>query len=346
MPLGLVVTARVRVPTTTARVTARRTTRMSATTGVRMPATRDVRVPTAEVTARMLGASTRIPVRSATTGGARMATTRVRVVARYRMPTAGRAVTFGSGATMTSRRRATMIFRSMSARATVMRYIVRGTPVRAASMRGNNASSGELTRSRRSGHRRSAVVKGRAQLSITRSGMLMITLQRRGFEMMLMFRGKLMRSRTRLDTTGAVERHVVDVVDDGPVIHVGDVDTAHVHGRAVVEKGTTAPVTALESNTAIAEAVVHAAVEADMRTPVAPVPGVDATTPTPVARRPQQSGRRRQHPGTGHPVITVIAVSPISGRPHIAGSGKRRLYIHRQHRGRYVYRYTYRDTGV
>ena len=167
MPLGLVVTARVRVPTTTARVTARRTTRMSAATGVRMAAARDVRMPTAEVTARMRGASTRIPVRSATTGGARMATTRVHVVARYRMPTAGRAVTFGTGATMTSRRRTTMILttmilRSMSAGATVMRYIVRGTPVRAASMRGNNAPSGELTRSRRSGHPRSAVVKRRA----------------------------------------------------------------------------------------------------------------------------------------------------------------------------------------
>ena len=249
MPLGFVVTAGVGVPTTTGRVTARRTTRMSATTGVRMPATRDVRVPTAtgirmptaNVTARMRGASTRVTVRRATTGGARMATTRVHVVARYRMPTAGRAVTFGTGATMTSRRRTTMILttmilRSMSAGATVMRYIVRGTPVRAASMRGNNAPSGELTRSRRSGHPRSAVVKRRAQLSITRSGMLMITLQRRGFEMMLMFRGKLMRSRTRLDTARTVERHVVDVVDDGPVVDVGDMNTTHVHGRAVVEK--------------------------------------------------------------------------------------------------------------
>ena len=241
MPLGFVVTAGVGVPTTTGRVTARGTTRMSATTGVRMPATRDVRVPTANVTARMRGASTRVTVRRATTGGARMATTRVHVVARYRMPTAGRAVTFGTGATMTSRRRTTMILttmilRSMSAGATVVRYIVRGTPVRAASMRGNNAPSGELTRSRRSGHPRSAVVKRRAQLSITRSGMLMITLQRRGFEMMLMFRGKLMRSRTRLDTARTVERHVVDVVDDGPVVDVGDMNTTHVHGRAVVEK--------------------------------------------------------------------------------------------------------------
>lgn len=250
MPLGLVVTARVRVPTTTARVTARRTTRMSAATGVRMAATRDIRVPTATgvrvptagITARMRGASTRVTVRRATTTrAAARVTTRVHVVARYRMPTAGRAVTFSTGATMTSGCRATMIlttmiFRSMTARATVMRYIVRGTPVRAASMRGNNAPSGELTRSRRSGHPRSAVVKGRAQLSITRSGMLMITLQRRGFEMMLMFRGKLMRSRTRLDTARTVERHVVDVVDDGPVVDVGDMNTTHVHGRAVVEK--------------------------------------------------------------------------------------------------------------
>jgi len=74
------------------------------------------------------------------------------------------------------------------------------------------------------------------EAAITRSGMLMITLQRRGFEMMLMFRGKLMRSRTRLDTARTVERRVIDVVDDGPVVDVGDMNTTHVHGRAVVEK--------------------------------------------------------------------------------------------------------------
>jgi hypothetical protein len=300
--LGFVpATARVGVPTTTARVTARRSARMSATTwvrmptatNVRMPAARDVRVSTAEVTAgvrgpytrvAMRGTSTRIAMRRATTGSARVATP---VIASYRMPTAGCAMTFGTGTRMTSSTGATTILGSMTARTSVMRFIVRGAAVRTTSMRGNNASSRELTRSRSGGNARSAVVKRRAQLSITRSRMLMITLQRRGLEMMIMFRCELVRGRMRLDTAGAVERHVVDVVDDGPVVYVGDMNTTHVHGRAIIKERTAAPVTALESNTAITEPVIHTAVETDMRTPVAAVPGIDATAPAPVPRCPQ-----------------------------------------------------------
>jgi len=242
--------------------------------------TTGVGMSTADVTARM-GASTSITVRSAAAGGARMAT----FVARYRMPTSGRTVVYSTGVTVTSRPRATVIFRSMPARASVMRY--RTAAVRGGSMRSNNAPSRELTGSRRRGHRGPAVVKRRTQLSVTGSGMFVVTLHRCGFEMMLVFRGELVRGRVRLDAAGAVERHMVDVVDDGPVIHVGDVDAAHVHDRAVVEVSSTAPVTALESNTAIAEAVIHTAVEADMRTPVATVPRINATAPAPVSRRPQ-----------------------------------------------------------
>ena len=331
MALGLVVTARIRVTATTARVTGRRAARMSATTrvrmptatNVRMPAARDVRVSTAEVTAgvrgtatrvSMRGASTRIAVRRTTTGSARMATP---VITSYRMPTAGCAMTFRTGTRMTSSNGAATILGAMTAGTSVMRYIVRGTTVRS-SMRRNNASSRELTRSRSSGHARSAVVKRRAQLSITRSRMLMITLQRRGLEMMVMFRCELVCGRMRLDTTGAVERHVVPVVDNGPVVYVGDMNTTHVHGRAVIKERTTAPVTAFESNTAITEPVIHTAVETDMRTPVAAVPGIDATAPAPVPRCPQQSGRRRQHPSARHPVVTIVTVGPIARRPHIA----------------------------
>jgi hypothetical protein len=275
-----------------ARCSSRRSAWMSAATGIRMPAAANVRMPATGVTARMRGtsariamrgASARIAVRRATTGSTRMATP---VVASYRMPTAGRTMTLGTGPTTTSRRRTTMIFR-MTARTTVMRYIVRRTAVRTTSMRSNNSPSGELTRSRRGGHARSAVVKRRAQLSITCSRMLMITLQRRGLEMMVMFRCEFVSGRMRPDTAGAVERHVINVVDDGPVVYVGDMNTTHVHGRAVIKECTTAPVTALESNTAIAEAVIHTAVETDMRTPVAAVPGIDTTAPAPVPRRPQ-----------------------------------------------------------
>jgi hypothetical protein len=161
---------------TTARVSAARCLRVStaagvgmpAAAGIRVPTTTRVRVPTAEVTARMRspstraavrGASTRIAVRRATTGSARMATP---VISSYRMPTARRTMTFGTGTRMTSSSGATTIHGSMTARTSVMRYIVLRATVRTTSMRGNNAPSGELTRSRSGGHARSAVVKGRA----------------------------------------------------------------------------------------------------------------------------------------------------------------------------------------
>lgn len=54
--------------------------------------------------------------------------------------------------------------------------------------------------------------------------------------MMLVFRSQLMTGRMGLDTTGAVERHMaVVVINDGSVIDVGHVHTAHVHHRAVIE---------------------------------------------------------------------------------------------------------------
>jgi uncharacterized Zn-binding protein involved in type VI secretion len=54
--------------------------------------------------------------------------------------------------------------------------------------------------------------------------------------MMLVFRSQLVTGRMGPDTTGAVERHMaVVMINDGPVIDVGDVHAAHVHDRAVIE---------------------------------------------------------------------------------------------------------------
>jgi hypothetical protein len=165
--------------------------------------------------------------------------------------------------------------------------------------------------------------------------------------MMLVFRGQLVRGGMRPHAAGTIEGKVaVIVIGHGPVIEVGDMDAAHIHDRAVIEVSTAAPVTTLESNTTIAESVVHAAVEANMRAPVAAVPQIDAITPTPVAGRPQQPGLRWEHPGARHPVIAVVTVSPVAGAPDIAGRWKRRLHIHRQHRRRYVDRHANGNAGV
>ena len=156
MTLWLVgATARVRVSTTgvgmtaAARVSARRCLRMSATTWVRVTA--------AGVTAWMRGAATWIAVRSAPRVAARV----TRLIARYRMPTTRAAVVLG----------ATVVLRAGTA---AVRY--RASMRATGSMRGNKTFAGELTRSRRLGHARVAVVKRRTQLSIPGSGMLVITL--------------------------------------------------------------------------------------------------------------------------------------------------------------------------
>jgi hypothetical protein len=83
--------------------------------------------------------------------------------------------------------RGAVIFGAVAARAAVMCYLVRRTAMRLTSVRTNNTPAGELTRSRRRGHCGSAVIERRTQLSIPRSGVLVVTLQRRGFEMMLVF---------------------------------------------------------------------------------------------------------------------------------------------------------------
>jgi hypothetical protein len=69
-----------------------------------------------------------------------------------------------------------MIFGPTSARASVMRYIVRGASTRTTSTSGNNSPSRELTRSRSRGHRGSAVIERRMRLFISKSRVLVITL--------------------------------------------------------------------------------------------------------------------------------------------------------------------------
>jgi hypothetical protein len=168
---------------------------------------------------------------------------------------------------------------------------------------------------------------------------LVVPLQRSEWDMVIVFRRKLAPGgpcvQTALTTVEAHASHV-DVVDHCLVVDVGDVNASEVGNRPVVVKRIVAPVTALETNSAIAVPVVDSAVEADVRAPVTLMPRVYAATPAPVAGRPQQAGGGRQNPCAGHPVVIVIAVSPVPRRPDITNCGARWLYVHRECRWRYV----------
>jgi hypothetical protein len=163
----------------------------------------------------------------------------------------------------------------------------------------------------------------------------MVSLHRRNFDVTLMLRSHLMTGRSGLDTiVTTIEAYAVhgDVVDHRSVVDIRDMNGADVDDRSIIEIIVAAPVPALETDTAISEAVVHTAVKPNMRSPIATVPDVDAVGPTPVARRPQHAGRRRLYPCTGHPIVVTVIPSPVARRPDVARRGQRRLHVDRQFR--------------
>ena len=128
----------------------------------------------------------------------------------------------------------------------------------------------------------------------------------------------------------AVEGHVRFVIHDDCAVHVdiSDYRGVHVHHSGVVEEMAFAPFAAIEAVTAVSKSVINAAIESDLRSPVAGIPNVKAVVPTPVARGPQIAGFGRFYPRAGHPVVAVIVIpSPVTGRPHIAVAGADRLLV-------------------
>src|SRR5580658_5233432 len=84
------------------------------------------------------------------------------------------------------------------------------------------------------------------------------------------------------------------VVGYGLVVNIVNVRVVHVIHRAVVVKLSVIPISTFIAETSIAEAVVDATVEADVRTPVAAIPSKANTAPTPITGSPEQAncGRR------------------------------------------------------
>jgi hypothetical protein len=77
------------------------------------------------------------------------------------------------------------------------------------------------------------------------------------------------------------------ICDHGLVIDIRDVGDIHIGHRAVVEEPATAPFTALEAFAEVSEAVVDAAIESDVRAPIAGIPKVKPIVPSPVSGGPQ-----------------------------------------------------------
>ena len=151
--------------------------------------------------------------------------------------------------------------------------------------------------------------------------------------------------RTRLNSSGStvvadipgIVHHHGSVVDTG---HVRDADIGH---RAVVIEVSSTPLPAHKSHARIAESVVNSSVKTDVRTPVAGMPCIKSTAPTPVSGRPQHA-YRRHYPSARHPVVAVVIVpGPVPGRPEVAGARTDRLRVNRQRRRPDAHRDANRD---
>ena len=115
------------------------------------------------------------------------------------------------------------------------------------------------------------------------------------------------------------------------VMHDADV---HIVVGAVVIEMAASPVTALVAEADVAEAVVDAAVKADVRPPIPTVEAIAAMPESPVSGGPESAHVGSLNPPAGYPVVPCRRISPVARRPQIAVTGIRRLVVVGQGRRR------------
>src|SRR6267378_3488542 len=120
-----------------------------------------------------------------------------------------------------------------------------------------------------------------------------------------------------------------DIVDDGFVVNVCDV--GDVVDRAVVVKGSVIPISTFVARSNVTVAIEDPSIETDLWPPVAGIPNIGRVLPGPVSRSPQQPDRSK-YPSARHPIIVVITVGPVTGRPNVTIPRTNRLLVDGQSR--------------
>jgi hypothetical protein len=101
------------------------------------------------------------------------------------------------------------------------------------------------------------------------------------------------------------------------------------HDCSVVFKIVAMPPATHKADAHVAEAIIHAAIVANVVTPIAIVEDIETVVPAPVAWRPQRAFIGSWHPCSGNPIVAIAPVGPVAGCPHQTGFGARRLFIDR-----------------
>ena len=175
-------------------------------------------------------------------------------------------------------------------------------------------------------------------LTVARSFALVLKLSRHGRDSRAPHSRDFSRSWPNVDAaSAAVVGHAGVVIDnDRAVVDVGDASDIDTVNRAVVVEVISIPIAAVIAHAGVAEAVVDAAVEADMKSPETAVEAVAVAIEAPVAGGPKRAIVRRGAPGTRNPVVATRTPAPIARCPQIVGFGSLRLLVDRQWRRRLV----------
>ena len=181
------------------------------------------------------------------------------------------------------------------------------------------------------------MIDGGSQTAIAGGGLLVPGLRGRWREVSAAGNPLLFGCRSRIGSTvAAVVADAVHarIVDDRLVVRVMNDRGVYVHDRGVVEELPSLPVSALKASAHVSESIKNATVEADLVSPIASVPDVNAVAPSPISRSPQETDFGRENPRARHPVVVTIGIvpSPIAGRPEIAFTRTDGLYVNRQKR--------------
>src|SRR5580658_8526698 len=96
----------------------------------------------------------------------------------------------------------------------------------------------------------------------------------------------------------------------------------------VVGEVSAVPAAALIPRSTVAEAVIDAAIEADLRTPISFMEKKRVAAPAPITWSPEEADLGWFDPRSRHPVISVaVVVSPVAGGPEVAVSGTDWLFV-------------------
>lgn len=115
--------------------------------------------------------------------------------------------------------------------------------------------------------------------------------------------------RAHLQTSAAaVISHVVlrRQVGHGMVVHVVNNGSVYVRDRYVVVESPAVPISAFVTAACIPETVIHAAIEAYVRPPIAMIQPVVTFVKGPIGRGPERSDIRGNYPDAWRPVIALI----------------------------------------